>query len=97
MPKYILSLIIIFCLIAGSAFAKTLTKVEAKAIMSNITAVIYLEQTKVVVPVPPPNVPDIGKKPTADCPTGNCPTAQSQPPTQNYETYSTGRWRLFNR
>jgi len=110
--KYVLSLIIIFCLMVNSAFA--LTQIQAKAIMANITAVVALQIQTVVVPlpVPKPVIPDSGVKPNSiksSCPTGNCPLQQVVETETETETKSvtksgcangncpSGRFKIFNR
>jgi len=92
--RYVLSFIIVLCLMVNSANA--LTKTQAKAIMSNITAVVALNAQKPALPLPTPVTPDdsgakpdSGTKPAqkSGCASGNCPTSG----------YESGRFRLFNR
>lgn len=74
---YKIILLFLFCLMTNISFAAPLSKTEAKAIMSNITAVVSIQKAKVVVPVVPPKPP----APDSGCVNGQC-TAPTQPAKQ---------------
>lgn len=78
---YKIILLFLFCLMTDICFSASLSKLEAKAIMSNVTAVMSIEKSKVVIPTPTPPkpTPDSGR---SGCANGQCPT--TAPSTNTY-------------